>query len=239
MGETMEKIKDFFISYNMSDEQKAKWIAATLEGEGYSTIIQAWDFRPGNNFVIEMNRAFDISKKMIAVLSNNYINSNFCQAEWSAAFRLDPTGSERTLIPVRIEDVPLPALMDTNVYIDIVGKDEETAASAIIQGVSEQPIERTKPEFPSTKKSEAAPPEDKKLFFSFTIEKDGNAKLSDITAKNNLRKWFSEKYRGTFEFRIEDKRSNNVKLSLAPITSKIPGCDCTGRNPCYRPSRPL
>ena len=49
-------MKDFFISYNKSDKEKAKWIAGCLEQNGYSVIIQAWDFQIGNNFMIEMQK---------------------------------------------------------------------------------------------------------------------------------------------------------------------------------------
>ncbi len=49
-------LKSFFISYNRSDKTWAEWIAYTLEEAGYSVVIQAWDFRPGGNFVLEMQK---------------------------------------------------------------------------------------------------------------------------------------------------------------------------------------
>jgi hypothetical protein len=42
---------DFFISYNGADKAWAEWIAWQLEEERFTTILQAWDFRPGGNFV--------------------------------------------------------------------------------------------------------------------------------------------------------------------------------------------
>ena len=64
--------KHFFVSYNGHDKQWAEWIAWILEEAGYSVIIQAWDFRPGSNFVLEMQNATVQAEKTIAVLSNNY-----------------------------------------------------------------------------------------------------------------------------------------------------------------------
>jgi TIR domain len=52
---------NFFISYTRNDEQWAKWIADALEEAGYSTVLQAWDFRPGENFVERMDRAMLVS----------------------------------------------------------------------------------------------------------------------------------------------------------------------------------
>ena len=48
---------DFFVSYTSADRAWAEWIAYVLEEEGFSIIIQAWDFRPGSDFVLEMHKA--------------------------------------------------------------------------------------------------------------------------------------------------------------------------------------
>jgi TIR domain len=48
---------DFFVSYNHADEAWAVWTAWVLEEAGFTTKVQAWDFRPGTNFVLEMHRA--------------------------------------------------------------------------------------------------------------------------------------------------------------------------------------
>jgi TIR domain len=61
--------RDFFISYNRFDQQWAEWVAWILEEAGYSVVIQAWDFRPGGNFVLDMQRAAADSNKTIAILS--------------------------------------------------------------------------------------------------------------------------------------------------------------------------
>ncbi len=61
-------MKDFFISYNQADRQWAEWIGWQLEEEGYSVIIQAWDIRPGSNFVIEMQKAAVEAERTVAVL---------------------------------------------------------------------------------------------------------------------------------------------------------------------------
>ena len=53
MGDT----KDFFISYTQTDRAAAEWIAWQLEAAGYSVLLQAWDFQPGQNFVLATDRA--------------------------------------------------------------------------------------------------------------------------------------------------------------------------------------
>ena len=49
--------KDFFISYTAVDEPWAKSITVTLDQAGYTTLVQAFDFRPGDDFMHSMHEA--------------------------------------------------------------------------------------------------------------------------------------------------------------------------------------
>ena len=86
----IDKDKDFFISYNKADCEWAEWIAWQLEEAGYTTIIQSWDFSPGHNFILEMDKATKVAKRTIAVLSHDYLKSGFTQIEWAAAYTSRP-----------------------------------------------------------------------------------------------------------------------------------------------------
>ena len=78
-------MKNFFISYNKADLAWAEWIAWQLEEAGYTTVLQVWDFRPGSNFVLEMQRGTAQAERTIAVLSPDYLEARFAQPEWAAA----------------------------------------------------------------------------------------------------------------------------------------------------------
>jgi len=126
---------DFFISYNKADKTWAEWIAWELEAEGYSTVIQAWDFRPGGNFVLDMQRAAAGAERTIAVLSPDFLTSEFTQPEWAAAFAKDPTGAKKTLLPVRIRKCELTGLLPQIVFIDVVDKTEAEAQHVLLSGI--------------------------------------------------------------------------------------------------------
>ena len=117
-------MKNFFVSYNKADRRWAEWIAWMLEEAGYTTIVQAWDFLPGGNFVLDMQRAAGEAERTIAVLSPDYLAAAFTQPEWAAAFVQDPTGAKGTLLPVRVCDCTLTGMLAAIVYIDLVGLDE-------------------------------------------------------------------------------------------------------------------
>ncbi len=120
-----EDRKDFFISYNKADKAWAEWIAWELENEGYTCVLQAWDFRPGGNFVLEMDKAAKLARRTIAVLSPDYLTSQFTQPEWAAAFAQDPTGAKGILVPVRVRKCEPEGLLGPIIYIDLVGLDED------------------------------------------------------------------------------------------------------------------
>ncbi|SPP92768.1 toll/interleukin-1 receptor domain-containing protein [Bradyrhizobium vignae] len=126
---------DFFVSYNSADEVWAIWIAYVLEEHGLTTFLQAWDFRPGTNFVLHMQNAAADCDRTIAVLSSAYLTSKFAQSEWAAAFAEDPEGQKGKLLPVMVEKCSPPGLLKSIIHIDVVGADEEEARRRLIHGV--------------------------------------------------------------------------------------------------------
>jgi len=141
-------VKDLFVSYNKHDKKWAEWIAWTLEDRGYTTVIQAWDFRPGGNFVLEMHKAATGTKQTIAVLSDSYLKAEYTQAEWADAFARDPQGSERVLLPVRVSECRPTGLLATRIYVDLVGLGEKDARSELLNAIPERGKPDTPPSFP-------------------------------------------------------------------------------------------
>ncbi|MDX2212034.1 MAG: tetratricopeptide repeat protein [Oculatellaceae cyanobacterium bins.114] len=136
-------MKDFFISYNQRDRAWAEWIAWTLEEGGYTTVIQAWDFRAGGNFVLDMQKAASEAERTIAVLSDTYLTSAFTAPEWAAAFVQDPTGEKGLLIPVRVKECQPTGLLRPIVYVDLVDVAEAEAQDLLLRSLSPG---RTKPD---------------------------------------------------------------------------------------------
>jgi tetratricopeptide (TPR) repeat protein len=138
----MAQAADFFVSYTSADTTWAEWIAQTLEDAGYQTVVQAWDFRPGQDFLHQMQQATQQAARTIAVLSPAYFGSAFGEAEWRAAFASDPTGEQGLLLPVRVAEVTPPGLLRSRTYLDLVGLDEPTATAQLLAGVR---LDRAKP----------------------------------------------------------------------------------------------
>jgi hypothetical protein len=145
----MSQSADFFVSYTSADRAWAEWIAWQLEAEGYKVVVQAWDFRPGSDFVQQMHQMVEESQRTIAVLSPAYLTSAYGGVEWRAVFAKDPTGERGLLLPVRVEEVDPPGLLKTRIYVDLVDQDAAGARAALLAaawGARGKPAQE--PEFP-------------------------------------------------------------------------------------------
>ena len=140
--------KDFFVSYSSADAVWAEWIAWVLEEKGYSVVIQAWDFRPGGNFILDMQRAVTDTRRTVMVLSENYLNALYTQPEWAAVFNQDPASSARKLLPIRITPCKPSGMLATIVYVDFVEVTEPEAEELLLVALQERAKPSTRPTFP-------------------------------------------------------------------------------------------
>jgi len=148
-----------FVSYTQADSGWAEWIAWQLEAAGSRVLLQAWDMVPGSHWSATLHDGVQNSTRTIAVLSAAYLESVFGEAEWEAAWRADPRGLTRKLIPIRVEDCSRPGLLGRVVPFDLFGIPEDEARNLLLARIDAARIGRAKPvaepEFPG-----ANPPSD-------------------------------------------------------------------------------
>ncbi len=136
---------DFFVSYTKADGAWAEWIAWQLEAAGFRVLIQAWDFVPGAHWLARMAEGVQGSHRVLAVLSHAYLTSVYGRAEWQNAFRADPDGQFRKVIPIRVEDCLRPALLDAVVSFDLFGLDATQARTHLLDKIKAALDGRAKP----------------------------------------------------------------------------------------------
>jgi tetratricopeptide (TPR) repeat protein len=140
-------VNDFFISYNRADQTWAEWIAWVLEEQGYTTVIDVWDFRPGSNFALEMQKAAG-AQVTVMVLSEQYLQGLYTQPEWAAAFAQDPTGAGRRLLPIRVGECQPTGLLMPQIYVNLVGQGEAEAERLLLNALKERGKPDLRPSFP-------------------------------------------------------------------------------------------
>ena len=152
---------DLFLSYTAADQEWAEWVAWQIEEAGYRVLFQAWDFVPGSHWTTCMGEGVISTGRTLAILSRAYLDSVYGQAEWEAAYRVDPRGLRRKLIPIRVEDCDRPGLLGGIVSIDIfdcaVDDARQRILNAIIAAQAGRAKPHTAPGFPG-QASPAAPP---------------------------------------------------------------------------------
>jgi WD40 repeat protein len=133
-------MRDFFVSYAGIDGDWAQWIAWQLEDAGYSTIIQAWDFPPGSDFVRHMNEAIKRSRRVLIVLSEAYEPSEWAGCEWPPYYKRNPKGDKSLIVLVRVAPCEPPELLSTRVFVDLVGcRDEGQARDRLVEAIRDLP----------------------------------------------------------------------------------------------------
>jgi uncharacterized protein (DUF2235 family) len=134
MTNTLDGKRDFFISFNNADRRWATWIAWVLEEKGYSVFFQDWDFK--GNFVLEMDKVHQQSRRTLAVVSPNYFASSFTAPEWAARFKEEATNQYDLLIPVRVRECEPPSLLGSIVHVDLVGLPRDQARSRLLERIA-------------------------------------------------------------------------------------------------------
>lgn len=129
--------KDFFISYTSIDVNWATWIAQTLEANGYTTVIQEWDFEKGGSFINDMHKSIETCSKIIIVMSEKYFKSDYCTTEWQNMLAKDLTGKERRIIPIRIENINPEGLLKSRTFVDLFDIVESQAKERLLSSVFE------------------------------------------------------------------------------------------------------
>jgi hypothetical protein len=122
---------DFFISVAAGDEKWAEWILERLEHAGYRVRLPARETVGGSRETEIIHTGLRSSRRVLALLTRRYLEARNVRVQWQTAFRLDPVGAERGLIPIRVEECEPDGVWDGLVYIDLVGLDEGTAAARL------------------------------------------------------------------------------------------------------------
>ncbi|WP_433677712.1 toll/interleukin-1 receptor domain-containing protein [Nocardia sp. CA-119907] len=136
MPESLDGQWDFFVSYTKVDRAWAVWVGGQLEQAGYRVLLQAWDFVPGTHWIAKMDEGVAKSDHTLALLSNAYLQSVYGKVEWTAAFRSDPVGLRRRLIPVRLENCPREGILGGIVSFDLFGLSEAESVAHLLEQVA-------------------------------------------------------------------------------------------------------
>jgi TIR domain len=107
-----------FLSYNSEDEHLVSQIAVGLDNAGIYTFYSAVDLRPGRDITEWVNQSLISCTHVLLFWSSNSAKSNWVKFEWQTALKDFIEGRTNAVIPVRLDDHPLPGGLSTIKFVD-------------------------------------------------------------------------------------------------------------------------
>lgn len=108
--------KDVYLCYNSADLEWVKALAEQIESEtidgspsarSLSAFFDRWDIAPGQSLIDQMNEGMKTARKIVAVLSPEFIEADWPRFEWKHIVAQDPNNAKGRLIPLMLRDVSL------------------------------------------------------------------------------------------------------------------------------------
>lgn len=112
-----------FLSHNSEDKAIIEPIAiklSTIYGKN-KVFYDSWSMQPGEGVIDKMNEGLEKCEYFFFFVSKNSLASNMVKLEWQNAL-YKVTQNKVKLIPVKLDDCLMPAILLQTLYIDIYGK---------------------------------------------------------------------------------------------------------------------
>jgi WD40 repeat protein len=138
---------DVFISYAPTDERWAVWVAWSLEAAGFTTMVQAWDFLPGANYLDFIDRGIREATIILPILSRSYGATQQSRLERMATEHAVTGSSFPRAVPVVVEESAADVGFASLDMVDLVdaGTEEEAVRRLLAhvrRALSRQPWSR-------------------------------------------------------------------------------------------------
>jgi hypothetical protein len=101
---TAIELHSCFISYSSKDEEIAKRLYTELQSKGVRCWFAPEDLKIGDEFRTRIEESIRICEKLLIVLSENSINSEWVKTEVEAAYEKEIRQKKLVLFPIRLDD---------------------------------------------------------------------------------------------------------------------------------------
>lgn len=136
----MESVR-IFISHNVADADSARRVGLYLIAEGLDVWYDEWKLQAGDSLVGSVDSALAVCTQFMLIWSARAAKSQWVTKEHRAALARAIESGHPRIIPVRLDDEPLPSLLTDLVWIRLED-DHEEARAQVIRAISGK-----KPEF--------------------------------------------------------------------------------------------
>ena len=110
-----------FISYRSTDRDWAMSLVARLEGAGLRAFIDQRELVAGEQLAAQLQSALTRSRAAVVLVSKGWLESGWCQEEANVLIKRAVEDKRFKLIPLRLDDSAMPALLDARLWLDFNG----------------------------------------------------------------------------------------------------------------------
>ncbi len=136
-----------FISHSSKDKGSVRILAERLRKDSIDALYAEWEIRPGDSIVQRIDQGLSECDVFVVVVSENSVASRWVREELSSAVVRRISG-EAKIIPVRLDDTPVPTVINHLHWVKIPPPEEEyNKLVKAVFGVSDKPPLGTTPEF--------------------------------------------------------------------------------------------
>lgn len=127
----MTFVASCFISYNHADASLARSLAAALEEKGYYVWIDQGQIKVGDSLIQSIGDAIDQVDFLIALVSENSVQSVWCQKELALAMTGEVDRRGISVLPCRVGDAGMPPSLVDKLYLEVGTKDAASDAAEL------------------------------------------------------------------------------------------------------------
>lgn len=136
-----------FISHSSEDRSSVKRLAERLRSSQVDAWYAEWEIGPGDSIVQKIDQGLSECEVFVIVISKNSVESRWVQEELSSAV-VRRISQEARIIPVRLDDSPVPTVINHLHWVKMPPPEEEfDKLLKSIFGVNDKPSLGTTPEF--------------------------------------------------------------------------------------------
>lgn len=144
-----EEIKyDVFVTFSSKDRQ---WVTSNLtpllERNRLKYCIHSRDFELGRALVDNMAESVYSSRKVLAVMSKNYMDSKFCRGELDMALHRSRVAHKGSLLVIRIDGIKkkkLSKALREQTFVDYHNKDRTTWEKKLLRFLVETEVDQNR-----------------------------------------------------------------------------------------------
>jgi hypothetical protein len=128
-----------FVSHNKFDKESARLLAIALVERGVSVWFDEWEIHPGDSIAGGIENGLSSSDAFILVWSVNAAKSNWVGTELRAFLHRRVTDNGLKIIPIMMDDTPLPMLVADYRGIRVEG---DKSFNEIAEQIAGKPIDK-------------------------------------------------------------------------------------------------